>query len=160
MDTRLIEIEYLVADDSTAPSSASVSARRYTRRVDLESDTEAKSAMGYLASVISRLYRPSAVRQVFALSRRDAEKIPALPSVAVISITTPANGPAALAEFEHLLRLSFEDVNHLDPDLSERAKAKLAGSFSTQHAEQIHRFVQKSPLNSSEYRVAAVCRKS
>lgn len=89
--------------------------------------------MTSLAHVISKLYRPAASRQVFALSRADAERLPVVPSAAVISITTPASGPAVLPEFEHLLRLSFEDVDHLSPELSTRAKANLERSFSGVH---------------------------
>jgi predicted protein tyrosine phosphatase len=101
--------------------------------------------MTYLSHVISKLYRPSSARQVFALSRADAERLPLLPTAAVISITTPEKGPAALPDFQHMLRLSFEDVDHQSSDLSARAKAKLSRSFTTQHAKQILQFVTELP---------------
>lgn len=101
--------------------------------------------MTYLAHVISKLYRPTATRQVFAVSRADAERLPVVPSTAVISITTPASGAAVLPEFEHLLRLSFEDVDHLSTELSARAKTKLERSFTAHHAQQILGFVAALP---------------
>lgn len=101
--------------------------------------------MTYLAHVISKLYRPSSSRHVFALSRADAERLPLVPNTAIISITTPANGPAILREFEHLIRLSFEDVDLLSPELSDRAKAKLERSFTTHHAQLILDFVTDLP---------------
>lgn len=109
--------------------------------------------MTYLAHVISKLYRPSSSRQVFALSRADAERLPLVPTTAIISITTPANGPAILREFEYLLRLSFEDVDHLSLELSERAKAKLQRSFTAHHAKLILNFVTDLP---SEIRTIVV----
>ncbi|AXV76515.1 hypothetical protein CJO79_05690 [Ralstonia solanacearum] len=44
-----------------------------------------------LQDILGKLYRPrtDGTRQVFALSRSDAERLPLLPSVAVISITAP-----------------------------------------------------------------------
>ncbi|CAL62345.1 Hypothetical protein HEAR2210 [Herminiimonas arsenicoxydans] len=64
-----------------------------------------------LKDVIGSLYKPSAgVRQAFALPRADAEQLPRLPSVAVISITAPERPPAAVDGFEHLLRLIFAAV--------------------------------------------------
>jgi len=101
--------------------------------------------MTYLTHVISKIYRPSSSRQVFALSRAEAERLPPVPNSAMISITTPANGPAILQEFEHLIRLSFEDVDHLNPDLSDRAKAKIERSFTTHHAQLILDFVTDLP---------------
>lgn len=104
--------------------------------------------MTYLAHVISRLYRPSLKsRQVFALSRKDAERLPVLPTVALISINTPDSGPASVNEFEHLLRLSFEDVDHLNPELSYRAKSKLTRSFTVEHAQLILKFVADLPAS-------------
>jgi len=101
--------------------------------------------MNYLAHVVSRLYRPSSTRQVFALSRADAERLPLVPNTAIISITAPDNGPAVLREFEHILRLRFEDVDHLSPDLSDRARAKLDRSFTAHHAQLILSFVNGLP---------------
>jgi hypothetical protein len=44
-----------------------------------------------LPDVLFKLYRPAAdrMRQVFALSRGDAERLPSMPSMEFISITAP-----------------------------------------------------------------------
>ncbi|GAF76260.1 unnamed protein product, partial [marine sediment metagenome] len=44
-----------------------------------------------LPDVVGKLYKPleNGMRQVFALSRGDAEKLPRLPSIAVISVIAP-----------------------------------------------------------------------
>ncbi|WP_261531385.1 hypothetical protein [Burkholderia multivorans] len=44
-----------------------------------------------LQDIVGKLYKPpvNGMRQVFALSRGDAEKLPRLPSIAVISVTAP-----------------------------------------------------------------------
>ena len=94
-----------------------------------------------LKHVISALYRPQARRRVFALSRAEAESLPPLPSVAVISVTAPGRSLAELAGFENVLRLSFADVDHLSPDLSARAKAKVAEAFTLEQARQVIAFV-------------------
>lgn len=99
-----------------------------------------------LKDVIGSLYKPSpGPRQAFALPRADAEQLPRLPSVAVISITAPERPPAVLDGFEHLLRLSFADVDFLNPDISARAKDKLPHTFKATHAEQIHSFIDQLP---------------
>lgn len=100
-----------------------------------------------LQDIISKLYRPPAdgPRQVFALSRTDAEKLPALPSIAVISITAPERPPARIAEFTYVLRLSFADIDFLKPDLTERARGKLAQAFTDEQASVIRRFVESLP---------------
>ena len=98
-----------------------------------------------LKDVIANLYKPSPGRQAFALSRADAEQLPRLPTVAVISITAPKRPPAALDGFEHLLRLSFADVDFLNPDLSERAKEKIPAAFTVGHADQIRSFIAQLP---------------
>jgi predicted protein tyrosine phosphatase len=98
-----------------------------------------------LKDVIANLYKPSLGRQAFALSRADAEQLPRLPSIAVISITAPKRPPAALDGFEHLLRLSFADVDFLNPDLSERAKEKIPAAFTVGHADQIRSFIAQLP---------------
>ena len=100
-----------------------------------------------LQEIISKLYRLPAdgPRQVFALSRTDAEKLPVLPSIAVISITAPERLPARIAEFTYVLRLSFADIDFLKPDLTERARGKLAQAFTDEQASVIRRFVESLP---------------
>ena len=100
----------------------------------------------HLKSVISKLYRPSSTgRQVFALSRADAERIPALPSVAMISITASDKGPAQLEGFEYLLRLSFADVDFKSKDLSARARERLPEAFKPAQASEIVDFIKALP---------------
>lgn len=101
-----------------------------------------------LASVISRLYKPVTTKvQVFALSRAEAKKLPLLETVAVISITSAAKGEATLAGFNHILRLSFEDVDFNSNDLSFRAKHKLSGAFQPSQAIKIIEFIDNLPTN-------------
>ena len=95
-----------------------------------------------LKQVISALYRPQAHRRVFALSRPEAESLPSLPGVAVISVTAPRMRLAKLREFQNVLRLSFADVDHLSPDISPRAKAKVADAFTLLQARQVIAFVE------------------
>lgn len=103
-----------------------------------------------LKDVIGSLYKPSAgARQAFALPRTDAEQLPRLQSVAVISITAPERPPAAVDGFEHLLRLSFADVDFLNPELSARAKEKIPAAFTQAHAQQIRSFIEQRPPTSS-----------
>jgi predicted protein tyrosine phosphatase len=100
----------------------------------------------HLTSVISKLYRPPIVgRQVFALSRANAQRVPALPSIAMVSITAADKGPAQLEEFEHLLRLSFADVDYKANDLSARAREKLPGAFKPTQAREIVDFIDALP---------------
>ena len=100
-----------------------------------------------LQDILSKLYRPptDGTRQVYALSRSEAEKLPPLPSIAVISITAPERPPANVGSIAHLLRLSFADVNFFDPDLSERARAKLPQAFTVKHSEAIRAFISDLP---------------
>lgn len=71
-----------------------------------------------LQDIVSKLYRPPVgVRQVFALSRDDAERLPRLASIAVISITAPERQEAQLDGFTYVLRLSFADVDFMNPPL-------------------------------------------
>ncbi|MCP3710194.1 hypothetical protein M3I54_25050 [Paraburkholderia sp. CNPSo 3274] len=99
-----------------------------------------------LQDVVGKLYKPAAgTRQVFALSRADAEKLPRLPSIAVISITAPERPPADLDGFEHVLRLSFADVDFLNPSLSRRAAEKLGDAFTAEQAQAIWSFVNDMP---------------
>lgn len=100
-----------------------------------------------LPDILHKLYRPphEGTRQVFALSRPDAEKLPLLPSIAVISITAPERPPANIGDFAHVLRLSFADVDFLNPDLSERARGKLADAFTEEQGDAIRSFVEALP---------------
>jgi predicted protein tyrosine phosphatase len=99
-----------------------------------------------LKAVIDELYRPAPLRRkVFALSRVEAESLPRLPTIAVISITAPEKPPANLDGFEHLLRLSFADVDHLGIELSARAREKVSKSFTVGQAEQVLLFVTGLP---------------
>jgi predicted protein tyrosine phosphatase len=100
-----------------------------------------------LREVIRNLYRQPTgpTRQVFALSRHDAERLPSLPSVAVISITAPERLPANLSSFDHLLRLSFADVDFLGPNLSRKAQEKARHAFTVEQARMIRSFVDGLP---------------
>lgn len=100
-----------------------------------------------LQDILGKLYGPPAdgTRQVFALSRAEAEKLPLLPSIAVISITAPERPPADIDGFAHMLRLSFADVDFLNPDLSERARGKLAQAFTAEQGDAIRAFVEALP---------------
>lgn len=49
---------------------------------------------------------------------------------------------ARLDGFQFVLRLSFADVDHLSPDLSTRAKAKLGEAFKLEDARQVLAFVE------------------
>jgi predicted protein tyrosine phosphatase len=95
--------------------------------------------------VVKKLYRPPASgRQVLALSRGDAEKIPLITGVAMISITASEKPVANLPEYPHLLRLSFADVDFLG-DISARAAAKLPLAMTKGDAEEIVEFVHSLP---------------
>lgn len=99
--------------------------------------------------IIWKLYSPprSGVRQVIALSRSEAEKLPRLDSMAVISITAPGRPPAYLDGFEFVLRLSFADIDFLRPALSKRAGLHLEHSFDEGHATAIRVFVDALPVS-------------
>lgn len=100
-----------------------------------------------LKDVISQLYHPvlESGRQVLALPKADAEQLPRLSTVAIISITSPDTPPAALDGFAYLLRLEFHDVDFLSKELSTRAQAKLSGAFSDNQAALIRHFVEDLP---------------
>ncbi|MDN7445643.1 hypothetical protein QZM64_41500 [Burkholderia cepacia] len=100
-----------------------------------------------LRDVLGSLYKRPANgrRQVFALSRGDAEKLPRLPSIAVISVTAPERPLASLDGFAHLLRLSFADVDFLSPSLSKKSQGKLVHAFTAEQAQAIRSFVQALP---------------
>lgn len=100
-----------------------------------------------LSDTLSRLYQPpkDGVRQVLALSRKDAERLPRLQSMAVISITSPDRQPANLDGFDHLLRLHFEDIDFLNPRLSKKAQKKIIHAFTSEQAQAIRSFVDAMP---------------
>lgn len=100
-----------------------------------------------LKDAIDMLYKPprDGKRQVLAVSRSVAEKLPRLESVAVISVTAPGRPLASLDGFSQVLRLSFADVDFMNPELSTRAKEKLAHAFRSEHAKAILRFVSGLP---------------
>jgi predicted protein tyrosine phosphatase len=79
------------------------------------------------------------------MSRSDAEHLPPLPGVAVISITAPEKAPATLGEFSHILRLSFADVDFLFKDITNRATKKHQEVFTSVHAAAVKSFVQTLP---------------
>lgn len=88
-----------------------------------------------MKKIVNGLYKPPiGKRQALVMSRRSAEQIPPLPSIGEISITAVERGPANLASFPTLLRLSFADVDFLKLDLSIREKYKLDSAFNQQHA--------------------------
>lgn len=96
-----------------------------------------------LREVIDLLYKPApGARQAIAVSRRVAEQLPPLSTVAMISITAPERAPAAVHGFSQLLRLSFADVDFLNTEISARAKAKIKDGFTPQQAKEIHAFVR------------------
>ncbi|HDR9165250.1 hypothetical protein DF153_09770 [Burkholderia cenocepacia] len=101
-----------------------------------------------LQEIVGKLYKPPAdgSRQVFALSRGDAEKLPRLPSIAVISVIAPERSPASLNGFAHLLRLSFADVDFLSPNLSTKSRDKLVHAFTPEQAQSIRSFVEALPI--------------
>ncbi|MBJ9752388.1 hypothetical protein [Burkholderia cepacia] len=101
----------------------------------------------HLQDVVGKLYRSPVdhARQVFTVSRSEAERLPRLPSVAVISITAPERSTANLDGFDHLLRLSFADVDFLKSDLSRKAIKSLTHAFTPGHADIIRSFVESLP---------------
>lgn len=98
------------------------------------------------ARVINYLYRPpESGRQVFALPRGEAERLPLIAGVAIISITAPEKPQARLQNFSHILRLSFADVDFNSPDITARAREKLPYAFSKEDARRIVKFVSALP---------------
>lgn len=100
-----------------------------------------------LKDIFSRMYTPptDGVRQVFTLSRADAERLPELSSIAVISITAPERPPANIGDFRHVLRMSFADVDFLNPNLSDKPRGKLAHAFTEEQRDAICTFVEALP---------------
>ncbi|WP_321932279.1 hypothetical protein, partial [Paraburkholderia guartelaensis] len=97
-----------------------------------------------LQDILGNVYRPSGdgLRQVFALSWSDAERLPILASIAVIPITAPTRPPATLDSFIHVLRLGLADVDFRNLDLSDRARARLADAVTIERADAIRIFVE------------------
>lgn len=106
-------------------------------------------------AVIDEFYRPAQRWKVFTLSRAQAESLPRLPTTAVISITVPERPLANLDGFEHLLRLSFADVDHLGIELSPRGREKVSKAFTVDQAEQVLSFVTGLPA--SIFSIVAHC---
>ncbi|MCP1289673.1 hypothetical protein NK214_05660 [Chromobacterium sp. S0633] len=100
-----------------------------------------------LKNIFSRLCTPptDGGRQVFTLSRADAERLPELPSIALISITAPERPPANIGDFRHVLRMSFADVDFLNPVLSDKARKKLAHAFTEEQRDAVCTFVEALP---------------
>nr|WP_315593688.1 hypothetical protein [uncultured Cupriavidus sp.] len=100
-----------------------------------------------LTDAIDKLYKPprDGTRQVLAMSRSVAEKLPRLGSLAVISVTAPGRPLASLDGFRQVLRLSFADVDFMNPELSARAREKLVDAFRPEHVERIRKFVEALP---------------
>lgn len=100
-----------------------------------------------LKDAIDKLYKPprDGTRQALAVSRSVAERLPRLESVAVISVTAPRRPLASLDGFQQVLRLSFADVDFMNPELSARAKEKRADAFRPEHAAMIREFVEGLP---------------
>lgn len=100
-----------------------------------------------LQYILGKLYRPRTgwARQVFALSRPDAEKLPRRASIIVISVTAPGRRPANIGEFTQMLRLSFAEVDFLDPDLPDRIRSKFAEVFAQGQVRAIRVFAESQP---------------
>ncbi|SOY71778.1 conserved hypothetical protein [Cupriavidus phytorum] len=100
-----------------------------------------------LKTAIAKLYRHrlGGVRQVLALSRAEAERLPRVAWVGLISITAPGRAPARLEGFEHVLRLSFADVDFHSNTLSPRALARLDDAFTVEQANAVRLFVDSLP---------------
>ena len=100
-----------------------------------------------LAPIFEHLYRaPKGLPpSVFTLSRREAERLPRLPSIAIISITTPDHRPADLDGFDHVLRLSFADVDYLNPNFRNKRNDDLDYRFKKADAKAIWSFIDALP---------------
>lgn len=99
-----------------------------------------------LKVVIDLMYKPAlGQRRAIAVSRGVAEQLPPLPNVAMISITNPGRANAEVDGFTQLLRLSFSDVDHLNSEISARAKEKIKNGFTKVQAEEVHAFVRNLP---------------
>ena len=95
-----------------------------------------------IRDIFSAIYHPpTSGRQVLALSRCDAERLPLLAGVAMISITAPGSFPAQLPDYEFLLQMSFSDVAFRSSELTSRSSKKLAIAITKKQALEIHAFV-------------------
>jgi predicted protein tyrosine phosphatase len=74
------------------------------------------------------------IRCVDFVSQGTAEGMPAEPSVAMISISTPGTWEPMLADFEHILRLEFHDVED---------DAEPWVYFDAEHSRQLIDFVER-----------------
>ena len=96
--------------------------------------------------IVAKLYRPPRQgRQLIALSRAGAERIPLVAGVAMISITAPEKAPAQVPEYKNLLRLSFADVDFLSESLSAKAATKIPAAMTKKDARAILAFVEALP---------------
>lgn len=77
-------------------------------------------------------------------ARADAERLPRLPSVALISITSPDRPPADL-HFEHVLRLSYADVDFPSRTPSRRAQQQAEQAFTPEQGGLVLQFVEGLP---------------
>ncbi|TDY87770.1 UNVERIFIED_ORG: hypothetical protein DFO49_4417 [Herbaspirillum seropedicae] len=100
-----------------------------------------------IRETFDKIFKPpsNGGRQVIALSRANAERLPAVDSAALISITGPNRPPATLAPFNYLLRLTFADVDFDSVDLSSKAIEKLPYQFTEVQATQVLAFVEGLP---------------
>ncbi|QJQ03411.1 hypothetical protein C798_25200 [Herbaspirillum rubrisubalbicans Os34] len=101
-----------------------------------------------LHQVLDAIFRFAAAgsqRQVIAVPRAVAQQLPLVENLAVVSITAPEKEQAALAPFEHVLRLSFADIDFLSNDMSQRSKAKLKDAFTAEQAREVITFINKLP---------------
>lgn len=100
-----------------------------------------------MKEVVEKLYRPpsNGGRQVIAVSRATAEKLPRLPGIAVISITAPARSLADVDGFDFLLRLSFDDAEPEQEKIAKKKSKKILKLFSKDNAEDIKSFVESLP---------------
>jgi predicted protein tyrosine phosphatase len=100
-----------------------------------------------LKDAIDKLYRPprDGTRQVLAVSRSVAERLPRLESVAIVAVTAPGRLLARLDGIRQVLRLSFADVDFMNPNISPRAMEKLNDAFRPEHAKAIRVFVERLP---------------
>jgi hypothetical protein len=85
------------------------------------------------------------VRQVFALSRPGEKKLPQLSSIAVFSATTPERPPANFGEFDHVLSLTFADVEFLSPELSDKVRRNLPHALTETQVQDIRAFIEALP---------------
>lgn len=79
------------------------------------------------------------------MSWADAEQLPALPGLVVISITAPEKLGAALADFERILRLSFPDLYFLSKNISSKASKRPQKAFTRDQAVAVKAFVESLP---------------